>query len=170
MIHSTTGNNPKRTVEFLELKTKSFSVVLNDILGAYRFKRRLRRLPFFLAILTVFLVVGIDEFALREGVLCPDGGINCLTAAAYGLFAFQAIVIFPPCAARLWDIGWPRFLAIFPSILAFLTHPIQMVISLLNQADVISTSYYHSGFNLLGSTLLLFCLFLLVFVKGDESG
>lgn len=152
------------------MKTELFGVVLKDILSAYRFKSRLHRLPFLVAILTVFLVVGIGESAIREGVLCPDGGINCLVAAAYALFAFQAIVIFPPCVARLWDIGWPRVLAVFPSILAFLTHPIQMVISLLNKADVISTSYYHSVLNLVGSTLLLCCFFLLVLVKGSEPG
>jgi hypothetical protein len=144
--------------------------LLKELLGAYRFKNRLHRLPFLVAILTVFLVVGIGESAIRDGFLCPDDGINCLVAAAFGLFAVQAIAIFPPCVARLWDIGWPRALAVFPAILALLTYPIQMVVSLLNKADVISTSYYHSGLNLIGSTLLLFCLFVLVLVKGSESG
>lgn len=151
------------------MKTKFHGVVIKDILGAYRFKSRLHRLPFLLAISSVFLVVGISEIAIREGFLCPDDEINCLMAAALGLFVFQAIAIFPPCVARLWDIGWPKVLAVFPSILAFLTHPIQMVISMLNKADVISTSYFHSGFNLIGSTLLLFCIFLLVLVKGGNA-
>ena len=144
--------------------------MLNDIASAYLFRRRLSSLPFLLTVVTVFLVVGIGKSAIGEGVLCPDDGAICIMAAVYGLFAFQAIAIFPPCVARLRDIGWPRFLAVFLSILAFLTDPLQMVISLLNQANVISTSYYYSGFNLVGSTLLLFLLTLLAFAESEESG
>ncbi len=132
--------------------------MLNDILGAYLFRQPLGRLPFFLAIVTVFLVLGVVESAISEGVICPGVSLNCIMTAVYGLYAFQAIAIFPPCVARLRDIGWPTYPAAFLSVLAFFTFPTQMVISLLNKADLISTSYFYSGFNLIGSTVLLFFL------------
>ncbi len=144
--------------------------MLKDIAGAYRFRRPLRRLPFVIAIVAVFAIVGIVELAIWEGVICPEIDINCISAAVYGMYAFQAISIFPPCVARLRDIGWPLFPGIFLSFLALFTHPIQMVISLLNQANVISTSYYHSGLNLVGSTLLLIGLSVLATIARKEPG
>ena len=142
--------------------------MLNDIVSAYLFRAPLGRLPFILAILAVFVLVGVGERAIGVGIICSEINLNCITAAVYSLYAFQAIAIFPPCVARLRDIDWPWFLAFFLSILAFLTWPIQMVISLLNMADLISTSYVFSGFNLVGSTLLLLLLAVLASAEGKQ--
>ena len=143
--------------------------MISEIFNSYRFRSQLGRLPFVLSLVTLAIGLKLTYYALlsayaHEAVYGSTNSEKYLIAA-YGVNVLLALALLPLCVARLRNIGWSPYWAIF-ILLSLLVSPWHMIIAALNDAGIISTSYYFSGFNMIGSIVLLWFVFVLAFHKG----
>ena len=138
---------------------------MKEILNSYRFQGRLGRLPFVLSFVTLSVAVNFIAYGLRRSFVNSETAADSYLIAAFGAEVFLALAVFPLCAARLRDIGWPQILAIL-IFLSLIFSPWHMVIAALNSLGVISSSYFYSGLNTVGSIVLLWFILTLALQKG----
>jgi len=141
--------------------------MINNILNSYRFKGQLRRIPFVLSFLILSIVTSYISYLFRQAFLGLESGGDHYLTASFIAEILVAFAIFPLCAARLRDIGWSQFLAVL-ILLSPLLSPRLMIIAALNSFGFISSSYWYSGFNLIGSVVLLLFIFSLMVLKGGN--
>ena len=106
-------------------------------------------------------------YGLRRSFLNSETASENYLVAAYGAEVFLAFALFPLCAARLRDIGRPQILAIL-IFLSVIFSPKHMVIAALNSLEIISSSYFYSGLNTVGSIVLLSFILVLATQKGTQ--
>jgi hypothetical protein len=86
---------------------------------------------------------------------------------AFGTEILVAFLVFPLCAARLRDIGWPAY----ASVLILLSPLLSLRLIILiahNNGGTFSPPFWYTGAIVITSAALLFFLILLAFRKGTN--
>ena len=143
--------------------------MIKDILNSYQFRGRLQRIPFALAFAAIAISLGYAAYEIRRSLYVGGDGGESYLLVAWGAEILIALLVFPLCAARLRDIGWSAYLSILILFLPFFSVKFA-IIAALNAGGFMSSSYWFSGFNLIGSIVMIAFVAALALVKGANWG